>query len=79
MLDEPSLGLSPKYIDMVYDHLLALKQQGQTLLMVEQNAARALEVSDRGYVLELGRNGCTATGVALLADAEVRRMYLGGA
>lgn len=79
MLDEPSLGLSPKYVDMVYEHLLALKQQGQTLLMVEQNAARALELSDRGYVLELGRNRCTATGVALLADTEVRRMYLGGA
>jgi branched-chain amino acid transport system ATP-binding protein len=54
ILDEPSLGLSPKYVDLIYDHLVALQHQGRTLLMVEQNAARALELSDRGYALELG-------------------------
>jgi branched-chain amino acid transport system ATP-binding protein len=78
ILDEPSLGLSPKYADLVFDHLLALKRAGRTLLMVEQNAARALELSDRGYALELGRNRYTDTGAKLLANPEVRRMYLGG-
>ncbi len=79
ILDEPSLGLSPKYVDLIFEHLLALKSQGRTLLMVEQNAARALELSDRGYALELGYNRFTDTGEKLLANDDVRRMYLGGA
>ena len=79
ILDEPSLGLSPKYVDLIFDQLLELKRQGRTLLMVEQNAARALELSDRGYALELGRNRFTDTGARLLANRDVRRMYLGGA
>ncbi|MEW6331513.1 MAG: ABC transporter ATP-binding protein [Pseudomonadota bacterium] len=79
ILDEPSLGLSPKYVDIIFEQLLALKQQGRTLLMVEQNAARALELSDRGYALELGHNRFTDTGARLLANEDVRRMYLGGA
>jgi branched-chain amino acid transport system ATP-binding protein len=78
ILDEPSLGLSPKYVDLVFDHILALKHEGRTLLMVEQNAARALAISDRGYALELGRNRFADTGENLLANDEVRRMYLGG-
>lgn len=78
ILDEPSLGLSPKYVDLIFDHLLALKQQGRTLLMVEQNAARALELSDRGYALELGRNRYSDSGRNLLANNHVRKMYLGG-
>ena len=79
ILDEPSLGLSPKYVDLIFDQLLALKRQGRTLLMVEQNAARALELSDRGYALELGRNRFADTGKNLLNNDDVRRMYLGGA
>ena len=79
ILDEPSLGLSPKYVDLIFDQLLALKKQGRTLLMVEQNAARALELSDRGYALELGHNRFTDTGEKMLANEDVRRMYLGGA
>jgi branched-chain amino acid transport system ATP-binding protein len=79
ILDEPSLGLSPKYVDLIFEHLLALKSQGRTLLMVEQNAARALELSDRGYALELGYNRFADTGQKLLANDDVRRMYLGGA
>ncbi|MHB8741866.1 MAG: ABC transporter ATP-binding protein [Sulfuricaulis sp.] len=79
ILDEPSLGLSPKYVDLIFDQLLALKSQGRTLLMVEQNAARALELSDRGYALELGYNRFTDSGEKLLANDDVRRMYLGGA
>jgi branched-chain amino acid transport system ATP-binding protein len=78
ILDEPSLGLSPKYVELVFDKLLELKSQGRTLLMVEQNAARALELADRGYALELGCNRFTDTGANLLANADVRRMYLGG-
>jgi len=79
ILDEPSLGLSPKYVDLIFEHLLMLKSQGRTLLMVEQNAARAPELSDRGYALELGYNRFTDTGQKLLANNDVRRMYLGGA
>jgi len=79
ILDEPSLGLSPKYVDLIFEHLLELKRQGRTLLMVEQNAARALELSDRGYALELGHNRFADTGANLLANEDVRRMYLGGA
>lgn len=79
ILDEPSLGLSPKYVDLIYEHLIELRRQGRTLLMVEQNAARALELSDRGYALELGHNRFTDTGPRLLANEDVRRMYLGGA
>jgi branched-chain amino acid transport system ATP-binding protein len=78
ILDEPSLGLSPKHADLVFERILGLKREGRTLLMVEQNAARALAVSDRGYALELGRNRFTDTGANLLANDEVRRMYLGG-
>ena len=79
ILDEPSLGLSPKYVDLIFEQLLALKSQGRTLLMVEQNAARALELSDRGYALELGYNRYSDTGERLLDNKDVRRMYLGGA
>lgn len=79
ILDEPSLGLSPKYVDLVFEQLGALRREGRTLLMVEQNAARALELADRGYALELGRNRFTGTGKDLLASEDVRRLYLGGA
>nr|VFK11061.1 MAG: branched-chain amino acid transport system ATP-binding protein [Candidatus Kentron sp. LPFa]VFK59468.1 MAG: branched-chain amino acid transport system ATP-binding protein [Candidatus Kentron sp. UNK]VFK68714.1 MAG: branched-chain amino acid transport system ATP-binding protein [Candidatus Kentron sp. UNK] len=78
ILDEPSLGLSPKYVDIIFRHLSDLKANGHTLLMVEQNASRALDISDRGYALELGRNRYTGTGKNLLGNPEVRQMYLGG-
>jgi ABC-type branched-subunit amino acid transport system ATPase component len=78
MLDEPSLGLSPKFVSLIFDKLMAMKHSGYTLVVVEQNAAKALAVADRGYVLELGRNRFEGTGVALLADPEVKRLYLGG-
>jgi ABC-type branched-subunit amino acid transport system ATPase component len=79
MLDEPSLGLSPRFVDDVFDKIVELAKGGLTMMLVEQNAARALEISDRGYVLELGRNRFEGTGAALLANPDVRRMYLGGA
>jgi branched-chain amino acid transport system ATP-binding protein len=78
MLDEPSLGLSPRFVDEVFDKTVAMARAGLTVMLVEQNAARALEVSDRAYVLELGRNRFEGTGRELLANPEVRRMYLGG-
>ncbi|MGH7307497.1 MAG: ABC transporter ATP-binding protein [Candidatus Rokuibacteriota bacterium] len=78
MLDEPSLGLSPRFVDEVFDKTVAMARAGLTVMLVEQNAARALEISDRGYVLELGRNRFEGTGQGLLDNPEVRRMYLGG-
>jgi ABC-type branched-subunit amino acid transport system ATPase component len=78
MLDEPSLGLSPRLVDEVFDKITEMARSGLTTMLVEQNAARALEVSDRAYVLELGRNRFEGAGRDLLADPEVRRMYLGG-
>jgi branched-chain amino acid transport system ATP-binding protein len=78
MLDEPSLGLAPRLVDQVFEHIGALKDQGLAILLVEQNASRALEIAHRGYVLELGRNKYEGTGRELLGDERVRKMYLGG-
>jgi branched-chain amino acid transport system ATP-binding protein len=78
MLDEPSLGLSPRFVDEVFDKIVELARSGLTVMLVEQNAARALEISDRGYVLELGRNRFEGSGRDLLANSEVRQLYLGG-
>jgi ABC-type branched-subunit amino acid transport system ATPase component len=78
MLDEPSLGLSPKFVTTIFEKLVEMKGAGYTLMLVEQNAARALAVADRGYVLELGRNRFEGRGGDLLADPEVKRLYLGG-
>jgi ABC-type branched-subunit amino acid transport system ATPase component len=78
LLDEPSLGLSPKFVELIFDRLVAMKREGYTLMVVEQNAARALNVADRGYVLELGRNRFDGSGRTLLDDPEVKRLYLGG-
>ena len=78
LLDEPSLGLSPKFVTLIYEKLREMQQQGETMLVVEQNAVKALSVADRGYVLELGRNRFTGAGQELLSDPEVKRLYLGG-
>jgi ABC-type branched-subunit amino acid transport system ATPase component len=78
LLDEPSLGLSPKFVTLIFAKLVEMKSQGYTMLVVEQNAAKALSVADRGYVLELGRNRFAGTGHYLLNDPEVKRLYLGG-
>ena len=77
LLDEPSLGLAPKMVARVFDVLFELKASGTTMLVVEQNALRALRLSDRAYVLELGRIGLAGTGAALLQDPGVARAYLG--
>jgi len=78
LMDEPSLGLAPLFVEQVFERIGELKASGMTLLLVEQNAVKSLSISDRGYVLELGRNRFTGSGAALLADPRVRRLYLGG-
>ena len=78
LLDEPSLGLSPKFVTLIFEKLLEMKTTGYTLMLVEQNATRALAIADRGYVLELGRNRFEGPGRDLLVDPEVKRLYLGG-
>ena len=78
LLDEPSLGLSPKFVSVIFEKLLEMEREGYTLMVVEQNAARWLAIADRGYVLELGRNRFEGAGQRLLADPDVKRLYLGG-
>jgi branched-chain amino acid transport system ATP-binding protein len=78
MVDEPSLGLDPRMVEVVFDTILAINRAGTTILMVEQNAKKALSVSHRGFVLELGRNRFEGTGQELLDNPEVRQHYLGG-
>jgi ABC-type branched-subunit amino acid transport system ATPase component len=78
LLDEPSLGLSPKFVTLIFEKLQEMKESGYTMLVVEQNAAKALSVADRGYVLELGRNRFEGSGQSLLGNPEVKRLYLGG-
>ena len=78
LLDEPSLGLSPKNVGLIFDKIVEMKEAGLTMMVVEQNAARALAAADRGYVLELGRNRFEGSGPGLLTDPEVKRLYLGG-
>ena len=79
MLDEPSLGLAPKLVAEVMGVLANLHQQGQTILLVEQNAQAALEIADRGYVLEAGRLQLEGNASDLLNDPKLRAAYLGGA
>jgi len=78
LLDEPSLGLAPRFVDMVFDQLVSLRDEGLAIALVEQNAARALDVAHRAYVLELGRNRYEGPARELAADDRIRHMYLGG-
>jgi branched-chain amino acid transport system ATP-binding protein len=77
LLDEPSLGLAPKLVDEVFDILQSIHNDGNTILLVEQNAFRALAAADRAYVLESGETTLTGAGKELLANPEVRSAYLG--
>ena len=79
LLDEPTAGLSPAYLERIFDLLLDIRATGVTILMVEQNARQALRIADRGHVLAAGRNFADGTGAELLADETVRRSFLGGA
>ena len=78
LLDEPSLGLAPIIIAQIFQILEEIREEGVTIFLVEQNAHRALQLADRGYVLENGRIVLADTGTNLLADDEVRKAYLGG-
>ena len=79
LMDEPSAGLAPIVTKMIFEQVQYLNQElGLTILMIEQNARQGLEFSDRGYVLELGRNSYQGTGQALVDNPEVRRAFLGG-
>jgi len=77
LLDEPSLGLAPMVVTEIFRTLRGLKESGKTIFLVEQNARRALQLADRGYVLERGRVALQGTGAELLDDPQVRRTYLG--
>ena len=78
MLDEPTAGVSPIVMDDLFDRIIEVASTGIAILMVEQNAKQALNIADQGYVLVQGRNRYTDTGDALLANAEVRKAFLGG-
>ena len=77
LLDEPSAGLSPQATDVVFEELEQIRARGIGIVMVEQNARRALALSDRGYVLDMGRNAHEGTGSDLLDDPRVAELYLG--
>jgi ABC-type branched-subunit amino acid transport system ATPase component len=77
LLDEPSAGLAPSYVAVVFDKILEIRDEGVTILVVEQNARRSLALSDRGYVLELGRNRFHGRGEELLGNETVVELYLG--
>jgi len=78
LLDEPSLGLAPQLVEQVFDTLRRINDQGVTIMLVEQNAFMALEVCDRGYVIERGDIAIANTSSALLDDERVKAAYLGG-
>ena len=78
LLDEPTAGLSPKFIDLIFERVLAINALGISVLMVEQNAKKALSLAHRGYVLVTGANRYDDTGPNLLANPEVAEMFLGG-
>ena len=78
LLDEPSMGLSPLLVDQVFDIIKQLREEGTTILLVEQNAGKSLAISDRAYVLELGEIVLSGTGEELAASEEVKKAYLGG-
>ena len=77
LLDEPSLGLAPKFITLIFQALRELKTEGKTILLVEQNARKALQVADYAFVVERGRIALSGTGQELLNMPEVQRTYLG--
>ena len=78
LLDEPSMGLAPIFIQEIFDIIQDIQKQGTTVLLIEQNANKALAISDRGYVLETGKIVLSGTGKELAASDEVRKAYLGG-
>ena len=78
LLDEPSAGLAPAFVDAIFEKVEEVNRSGVTIVMVEQNARRALAMSDRGYVLDLGQDRFEGKGEELLDDPKVAELYLGG-
>ena len=78
MLDEPTAGVSPVIMDELFQHIINIKKQNIAILMVEQNARQALEISDRGYILVSGKNAYEGKGKYLLNDSEIKKAFLGG-
>jgi len=78
LLDEPSLGLAPIVVEILMETILRIRGEGMTVLLVEQNATQALEISDRGYILEAGRFQKSGPGLELARDPEIIKAYLGG-
>ena len=77
LLDEPSMGLAPMIIDQIFRIIQEIRDSGTTVFVVEQNAAQALRIADRGYVMENGRIAITDTATNLLVDPRIRAVYLG--
>ena len=78
MLDEPTAGVSPIVMDELFAKIIEVRKTGVGILMVEQNARQALEISDRGYILVTGKNAYEGKGDYLLNDKEIRKAFLGG-
>jgi branched-chain amino acid transport system ATP-binding protein len=78
LFDEPSLGLAPNIVEKIFDIIKQIRSEGVTVVMVEQNALAALELSDRAYVMEQGKVSLSGAGAALLEDPHVQKAYLGG-
>jgi len=78
LLDEPSAGLSPKLVEMIFEKIIDINKTGVSMIIVEQNAREALKMANHGYVLAMGRNVLDDSGDALLANEEIGRLYLGG-
>jgi neutral amino acid transport system ATP-binding protein len=78
LLDEPSAGLAPAFVEAIFEKIADVNRAGVTIVMVEQNARRALAMSDRGYVLDVGKNAFEGRGKELLSDEKVAQLYLGG-
>jgi branched-chain amino acid transport system ATP-binding protein len=77
LLDEPSMGLSPIMVDKIFEVVAEIRSQGMTVLLVEQNARRALQLADRGYVMESGLITMSGVAASMLDDPKVRAAYLG--
>ena len=78
MLDEPSMGLAPILVDQIFDIIKELHKAGTTILLVEQNARKALQIADRAYVLETGKITLSGSGSELIHSPDVQKAYLGG-
>lgn len=77
MLDEPSLGLAPLVVDMIFDTIIKIRKMGVTVLVVEQNVLATLDIANRGYVIEVGNNVFSGPSQELMNNEDMRKAYLG--